>query len=435
MVGTVTVGDVLKLGGTLATVGKGKVPHPLKDGKTICKGQEAEAQNFEHTPETTVCANCAKLVRQTTWTKDQAPAEETSAEETAAEETVAAKDGETAEETPADKPDALTEVSAILDRMEDDATYDPANAEEDGKRVEALLLELPNGKRTANRLRLREAQDAIAEAVKEADKAAAKAAAAASKALGVLETTDYHAVPGAEELAEEGAAKVAAIRDAIGSAAEAANEAANVQLHARRRFRNKDGLPDIDGKSQAWRDWSNDLNVKAEIAVTSDLPEDEKKRRTLIQGSVRAQMSQVRVDYIRALDHSPEEAALFLKAANPVKVKKDEKVSDAVFRHFGIASRSIAEKKRDDRAAKAITAGTRSAKESADQAAKTAKDKKTPVAVKAATVVETALRAFEKLPMDAIQAANAEGKERIQSDAKEMIGILEKIIQAAEGKA
>lgn len=439
MTGTVTVGDVLRLGGDLATIGKGKVPHALLRGKTICREQEAEAQNFENThADTAICANCAKLVRHRTWTEEEIPAEagETPAAETPtedagkAEEPTPEGDGK-AEETPADKPDALTEVGAILDRMEDDATYDPANMEEDGKRVEALLLELPNGKRTANRMRLREARDAIVERVK----AAAEATAAEAKALAVLETTDYHAVPGAEELAEEGAAKVAAIRDAIGSAAEAANEAAHVQLHARRRFRNKDGLPDIDGKSQAWRDWSNDMNVKADIAVTADLPEDEKKRRTLIQGSVRAQMSQVRVDYVRALDHSPEEAALFLKAANPVKVKKGEKVSDAVFRHFGIAPRSIAEKKRDDRAAKAITTGTAQAREVVGQAAKAAKDKKKPVEFKAASVMQMALDAFEKLPMEAVEAADPVGRKHIHADAKKMVALLEKIIKATEDKA
>lgn len=133
--------------------------------------------------------------------------------------------------------------------------------------------------------------------------------------VATLETKDYTDVEGVSELVTMGAEKVTDGVTAHIKTSSLAKDIASVLLDIRRRVHNKEGNPDITARTDAAKKAASAIYVAAGESLGKgdldafDVEESVKKLRRAVQH----QMSDVQAQYLRELDNSPEEAALFTK--------------------------------------------------------------------------------------------------------------------------
>ncbi|MFK0290314.1 hypothetical protein ACIQU6_07505 [Streptomyces sp. NPDC090442] len=315
MAKTLTVGEVLEADGALGMVGSGKVPHVLRPGKALTRCADAkvakEIRAVAHvdgvkglTLETKICARCASSVFAGT------PEE---------------KGDGVATKKNTDKP-SEAEISALIQGMIDtiaEAKTDTAASDIQAK-IESELLGLPSGKRAGLRMQMKEAMSKARESFK---------GKAASKEIETKETLDWKKeIPEGKHLFDEGTQQAQDVVAGFASAGASARAFAGTQVSMATLSKNKDGRPDLSFRSQAYRDWANEVYEAAGIARKEGQSDEERKRAVAAQSTIKRARSQSRVDYIRALDNSPEEAKLY----GFVELAEGEKISEAVFRTYKI---------------------------------------------------------------------------------------------------
>ncbi|MET9617129.1 hypothetical protein [Kitasatospora indigofera] len=214
-----------------------------------------------------------------------------------------------------------------------------------GKDIAAVKATLRNDVRKA----VEAAEKAAVKASKELAKAAAKTGAITK------ETQDYTTVPGLVELVAETAKKLfEGVQHELKTADLAAIIAAE-NLAARVQISNASGDPDWDGSTAESKRLTTDtLSQVWEALVASGVEETEAKDAMERLGTaVSNKRRDVAIEYVRALDENPEEAARWTRAlaANP-----DAKPSEAVFAFTGMPQLTRAEDAKRRRALAAADA-------------------------------------------------------------------------------
>lgn len=177
-----------------------------------------------------------------------------------------------------------------------------------------------------------------------------------------LETQDYTTINGVTELISKGAKDLAeGVRLQL-QASSTARQAAEVLLAMRLKMNDKSGAPDLAAKSHAAKMAAQAMYN--EVRESNDLEDNFENRDAVkkLMRSVQYQMSQVIVDYVRALDSNPDEAAKFEKATEAFP---DASPSAAVFSFYKMKDQSQAEIAAEREAEKrALANGARAAIES-----------------------------------------------------------------------
>lgn len=158
--------------------------------------------------------------------------------------------------------------------------------------------------------------------------------------IATRETRDYKAIEGAQELINMGAEKFAEGVRLDQALSNTGREIAAILLDMWRRMTTKDGLPDLKCRSQGARDAASAMYTTAGSKLEGT-PEQVQESVKKLQRSVQHQMNKLRVDYVRSLDESKEEAAHFTLLT--AKADDDRTVSQIVADHYGISLVSKAE--------------------------------------------------------------------------------------------
>jgi hypothetical protein len=251
--------------------------------------------------------------------------------------------------------DLTAQVLAIAEAG-DDADVD--RAKELAEQAETVIGELPTEYRTALRTALGAAKRG--EALTEGGAPAKKTAAVAKKttaAAATKETQDYKkAIPDAEKVVADIASAFAKGVDAEKENSNSARTIAEKVLAARLFLKDKDGHPDIHGKSHAAKTIAGDFYTAAGAGF--ERTEDNEDALDRLVKSVNNLRNDVLVKYVRTI--TPEDAAKFF----PLALKADPKADPAaaIQKFYSIPAQSTfeiqAEKRRLERAArKALGAG------------------------------------------------------------------------------
>jgi hypothetical protein len=331
-------------------VGAGKTPHVKgDDGKNTACGKTPKGALSD--PDLTkVCKACLAVI--------------TAAYPTDEETNTVATDTETAELTDDEKRQKIGELTLAIKALAE-AGEDQEGAQALKDEAESLIGTLPVGDRNDLRKVLDVAFKGGSDVPTEAKaKPAAKKTVAKKVAAPKpdLETKDYKTAEGVSELVTMGAEKIREGVTAHQKASTTAHEVAAVILDMRLRIKNKSGVPDLKAQSQAARDAAGDMYK----AAGSKLDGTDEEVRDAVASMVKAtqyRMSDLLVNWVRALDNSPEEyAKLFgaVKEAHP-----DMTPAEAVFKFYNLSNKSALEREKERQAAKrldpetklAITAG------------------------------------------------------------------------------
>jgi hypothetical protein len=252
--------------------------------------------------------------------------------------------------------DLTAQVLAIAEAG-DDADVD--RAKELADQAETVIGELPTEYRTALRTALGAAKrgEALTEGGAPAKKTVAVAKKTAAKAVTTKETQDYKkAIPDAEKVVADIASAFAKGVDAEKENSNSARTIAEKVLAARLFLKDKDGHPDIHGKSHAAKTIAGDFYTAAGAGF--ERTEDNEDALDRLVKSVNNLRNDVLVKYVRTI--TPDDAAKFF----PLALKADPKAEPAaaIQKFYSIPAQSTfeiqAEKRRLERAArKALGAG------------------------------------------------------------------------------
>ncbi|QMU72127.1 hypothetical protein [Streptacidiphilus sp. P02-A3a] len=246
-----------------------------------------------------------------------------------------------------------------------------------------LIKTIPVAQREAVTLALGEVQaaaPAVAEDAAPAGDAEADATES-SELVTVADTTDYAAVAGMPELIEAGAAKIAEGAKQFAAGNTLAREIASILVDARVHLIHN-GAPDLKAVGNPAKMTSRAMFISA-LEQSEDRSEDTRTAYEKLQKAVQNVIPDVLVDYVRALDHSPEEVEEHFAAA--VAAHPDLTPSEAVFTYHDLPRKGRAELMREARAAKKLIALEEAAAEAERKAlAGTFEDKKEGAAVVAA---------------------------------------------------
>lgn len=121
-----------------------------------------------------------------------------------------------------------------------------------------------------------------------------------------VSTADYHAIEGMDVLIEEGAKRVRSVVDAGIVMGDAAREVASTLLSARIKMRNRAGLPDLISTSKHTKNVASEMFAKAREHLAENDTERQLQHDAVAK-TVRNRMQDILVEYLRALDNSPEE--------------------------------------------------------------------------------------------------------------------------------
>jgi hypothetical protein len=234
------------------------------------------------------------------------------------------------------------EIDANIERMASLVEADNVDgAQELKKETDTLVAKLPARERNPLRQKM-----TAAVTVQEVP---TPAVPAPSTEVATL-PKDFTEIAGVNPLVDQAAAKV---REAAATAYGAGKEIARMLLDIRLNIP-KDGVPDL----QADLDQSKKASTAVYERVTKDLPEEGTDEAAdvirsgvdSVKKAAQNAMVDVRVEYLRALDHSPEEAARFVKIVKD----KEGKPSELVAKHFGITLQTRAEIAKANREKKAL---------------------------------------------------------------------------------
>lgn len=288
------------------------------------------------------------------------------------------------------------EVTANIERVRSLAEAENTEgAKELSEVTDKLIASLPAKERMKLRAELTEAGQAKPQVP------------ATTGTVATLATEDYTAVEGAVELRDLGAAKVTESVNLHIKGTHTAKEVAAVVLDIRRRMTNKDGHPDLTGRSNAAKTIASDMYKAAGAAITGDDFDVETSVKKMVR-SVQNQMSDVMAAYLRGLDESPEEAAHFAKIMEGQP--EGTKVSEAVAAHYGLKLKGATEIAREKyEAAKELEAGSEGAEADTEDGEGSEAEEETPDEKVAATV--------KKIVRD-LRAAKPEDFENASEEAK-----------------
>jgi hypothetical protein len=293
---------------------------------------------------------------------------ETAPVESAAPEAPAEAAPEAPKDDTADAIQRVKELTAqVLAIAEAGEEGDPARGKELADQAETVIGELPMAHRTELRAALEEAkrgqsytgEGRAADGTKRATPAKKTAAVAKKTAAAVTtkETQDYKkAIPDAEKVVADIASAFAKGVDAEKENSNSARTIAEKVLAARLFLKDKDGHPDIHGKSHAAKTIAGDFYTAAGAGF--EHTEDNEDALDRLVKSVNNLRNDVLVKYVRTI--TPEDAAKFF----PLALKADPKAEPAaaIQKFYSIPAQSTfeiqAEKRRLERAArKALGAG------------------------------------------------------------------------------
>jgi Resolvase, N terminal domain len=318
---------------------------------------------------------------------------------------------------------AQMELRAIQERAENlRGVAEPATE------TEALIASLkgPGSVATRKDLQMAAASTAQAAPLPKADEADK-----VHEGVVVLETQDYTTVPGVAELITKGAADLAEgvklrLKDT-------ARNTAEVLLEMRLKMQDKHGAPDLAARSNAAKQAAQAMYnaVRGE-----DKLEDTFGNRDAVKKLMRAvqyQMSDVVVQYVRALDENPDEAAKFAKAA---EANPELSTADAVFDFYGLNRESqgeIAAKREAEK--RALIAGVQQAIGSVSKEGEGDGEGDGAAAEANPDEYAKALsHKFAKLArgvnVQLIEAASADTKEEVRGDLEAQLAIIKNLIAA-----
>lgn len=235
--------------------------------------------------------------------------------------------------------------------------------------------------------------------------------------VATLETQDYRSeIDGAETLIEDAASRISdAVQTSI-KVSELAGEIAEAKLRIGARIKDKNGNPDIYFRTHAAKEAARDMFQRAgEIAGVENNLESQDALKRIIK-SVQNKQGDARTRYVRALDDSPEEAALFAKA---LEAHPDASPSDAVFEFHNVDRETRMEKRKAllEAGQKAIADGEDSEDESGSEGDGSAEADAFEGALKVATAAKKAVNKFRKTPLEGL---SEEQREQLEAQAKEL---------------
>lgn len=295
--------------------------------------------------------------------------------------------------------------------------------------IEGLIAQLPTGERVA----LRSALTAASKAEKPAETKAE--VELKPKVAEVSLQSDYHNFEGVAELVDQAAEKVLEFAKASVSGG---HELANITFYAWTRITKADGTPDLKGDTDAAKSVTKDAFDKVLKGLPEEGVSEEADNLRAQLGTVRKAMQHgredVRVNYIRGLAHSPEEAARF---GALTEGKKGADIAEAVAAAYDITLLTRAEKQKALRdSKKAIAAAEEKVEEVAG--ALDAVDTETAAKVEAGEMTEAereeALKAANDAVAEATKALNAvKGEEKAATPAEELTDALAKMAKLVGG--
>jgi hypothetical protein len=155
--------------------------------------------------------------------------------------------------------------------------------------------------------------------------------APAANVPATLETVDYHAIPGMDDLIKAGANKVKEGVSLGLKMTDVATEVARVQLEMRQHMRNKAGLPDLLAESKYTKNAAKEIYDTAAKGLEADDVLAKSAHASLKKGA-QNRMSDVLVEFLRTLDEQPEFAREFFPAA--IEKHADKKPTEAVYAFY-----------------------------------------------------------------------------------------------------
>jgi hypothetical protein len=330
-----------------ALIGKGKALH-LSTGndETLCGRLMMDGSRYVgvHDTDNAPCAACWRVMLADLAKPAMLPTAATEIDTDGTTETKGVAEMATTKATANEETYAKLreEIEANIERMASLVEADNVDgAQELKKETDTLVAKLPARERNPLRQKM-----TAAVTVQEAP---TPAVPAPSTEVATL-PKDFTEIAGVNPLVDQAAAKV---REAAATAYGAGKEIARMLLDIRLNIP-KDGVPDL----QADLDQSKKASTAVYTRVTEGLPAEGTDEAAdviragvdSVKKSAQNAMVDVRVEYLRALDHSPEEADRFVKIIKG----KEGKPSDLVAKHFGITLQTRAEIAKANREKKAL---------------------------------------------------------------------------------
>jgi hypothetical protein len=213
-------------------------------------------------------------------------------------------------------------------------------------------------------------------------------------------------VEGLEELVSLGAERV---REVTESKLKGGRAIAEILFDMRRRIILPDGLPDLKGRSHAAKTASSEVYDRVTSALpaegTDEFADGIRDEITSIKRSAQDAMVDVRVEYIRALDHSgPEELEAFAAA-----VKPNVQPSEAVAQYYGIKLQTRRELQAERRATAELTTGEGDIR-------------------KVAASIKRAVKTTESVDPSAVSTLDEKERSALKSDIKAQIVALNALL-------
>ena len=260
-----------------------------------------------------------------------------------------------AETTETDHAATIEQITANIERAQSLAEAENVEGlEELNKETETLISglpsrgKIPDGSFTFTAYK-KAARDDMRKASQAQPKQEAKAGSAVAQRAETAPAKTYADYEGVSELVSMGAEKVAeGVRLHI-KASVTAKSIAEIILDMWRRIPDKDGNPDITGKSDAAKKASSALYKAAGEALQGeDEFEVDKSVKSLIR-SVQLQRTDVRAKYLRHLDEDSEDAAEERKhfAKLLEATPEDMTASQWLAHHYGVSLKGEIEKARE----------------------------------------------------------------------------------------
>jgi hypothetical protein len=336
-----------------ALIGKGKALH-LSTGndETLCGRLMMDGSRYVgvHDTDNAPCAACWRVMLAALAAPAMLPTAATEIDTDSTTDPKGVAEMATTKTTANDETNAKLreEIEANIERMASLVEAENVDgAQELKKETDTLVAKLPARERNPLRQKM-----TAAVTVQEVP---TPAVPAPSTEVATL-PKDFTEIAGVNPLVDQAAAKV---REAAATAYGAGKEIARMLLDIRLNIP-KDGVPDL----QADLDQSKKASTAVYTRVTEGLPAEGTDEAAdviragvdSVKKSAQNAMVDVRVEYLRALDHSPEEAKRFSKlidAAKEVDGKKPS-ASEVVAKHFGITLQTRAEIAKANREKKAL---------------------------------------------------------------------------------
>jgi hypothetical protein len=339
-------------------------------------------------------------------------------------------EGETMAETETDHAATIEQITANIERAV--SLAEAENVEglaELNKETEALISGLPSrGKTPDGDFTWAGYKKAARDDMRKASQAQPKAEVAKPAAPAAPAHKEYTEYEGVSELVTMGAERVAeGVRLHI-KASVTAKEIASIILDMWRRIEDKDGNPDITGKSDAAKKASSALYQAAGKALQGEDGFDVEKSVKSLMRSVQTQRTDVRADYLRGLDGDSEDAAAEREHFAKLLESKPEGVpaSEFIAGHYGVGLKGEIEKARERQ--RAISAAARGEDVEADEELIEAADHAPETEIR--TAVKAIRRGIAKAKPEDLEGLSDQAKAEIRDQLLELQDAIKAMITA-----